>query len=108
MKILLVSQEYPPKKILGGIGTQTFLKASGLTSLGHQVYIITSSNNADRHENIEDGIHVIRIPGMEYMLPEMTEIVQWITRSTSVAIEIENLNKSIGLDLIDFPELEEK
>jgi glycosyltransferase involved in cell wall biosynthesis len=104
MKIALVSQEYPPETARGGIGTQTFAKAVGLSNLGHQVFVISRSIDLNRHEISNNGINVIRIPGMEQQMSEMTDAVQWLTHSMAVAIEIETLHKRVGLDIIDFPE----
>ena len=104
MKIALVSQEYPPETARGGIGSQTFAKAKGLSALGHQVFVISRSIDEKRHECSDGNITVIRIPGMENLLPEMTPQVQWITHSVAVAAEIETLNKQVNLDIIDFPE----
>jgi glycosyltransferase involved in cell wall biosynthesis len=104
MKIALVSQEYPPETARGGIGTQTFAKAVGLSNLGHQVFVISRSIDLNRHEICNNGISVIRIPGVEKQMSEMTDAVQWLTHSMAVAIEIETLNKRVGLDIIDFPE----
>jgi glycosyltransferase involved in cell wall biosynthesis len=104
MKILLVSQEYPPETAHGGIATQTYVKASGLSKLGHQVFVISHSVNGDRTEQMYDGICVIRIPGMEKKILEMTLPVQWLTYSSLVAVEIDSLHKRFNLDIIDFPE----
>lgn len=104
MKIALVSQEYPPETARGGIGSQTYVKATGLAALGHEVYVISRSVDAERHEKMNGDICVIRIPGMDDKLPEMTETVQWITHSVSVAAEIEALLKRMHIDIIDFPE----
>ena len=104
MKIALVSQEYPPETARGGIGTQTYVKAKGLAAFGHEVFVISRSVDAERHEKRDGEITVIRIPGMEEKLPEMTETVQWITHSVVVAKEINALQKRTGLDIIDFPE----
>jgi glycosyltransferase involved in cell wall biosynthesis len=104
MKIALVSQEYPPETARGGIGTQTYVKAQGLAALGHEVFVISRSVDGDRHQQRDGNIFVIRIPGMEDKLSEMTEPVQWITHSVVVAQELDALQKRSGLDLIDFPE----
>ena len=104
MKIALVSQEYPPETARGGIGTQTYVKAKGLSALGHKVYVISRSIDLERNEKMDGDICVIRIPGMEAQLPEMTEVVQWITHSVAVAQEINTLHKRESLDVIDFPE----
>jgi len=104
MKIALVSQEYPPETAHGGIGSQTYTKAHGLADLGHEVFVISRSINSKRHEYRDNNICVIRIPGMEDQMWDMTDIVQWLTHSMVVAAEIEALHKRIQLDIIDFPE----
>lgn len=104
MKIVLVCQEYFPETARGGIGTQTFAKAKGLSALGHGVYVISRSLDSKRHEKEEDGIINICIAGIEDKITEMTDIVQWITYSTQVAAEIESLHTKENIDIIDFPE----
>jgi phosphatidylinositol alpha-mannosyltransferase len=104
MKIALVSQEYFPETARGGIGTQTYMKARGLAKLGHEIFIISRSVNDKRLEYNNLNISEICIPGMENTIPEMTEIVQWLTHSVVVAAEIEVLHQRVGLDIIDFPE----
>jgi len=104
MKITLVSQEYPPETAKGGIGTQTLIKARGLSALGHQVFVVSRSLDEHRTETCDGSITVIRIPGFENNINEMTDIVQWLTYSTLVAAELQTLQQRVGLDLIDFPE----
>lgn len=104
MKIVFVSQEYPPETARGGIGSQTYAKAHGLAALGHEVYIISRSDDSERHEKITGQVTVIRIPGLDAQLPEMTEAVQWLTHSTVVAAELDALQKRVKLDIIEFPE----
>lgn len=104
MKIALVSQEYPPETAKGGIGSQTYAKAHGLAALGHKVIVISRSIDEGRHEISDNNVTVIRLPGMEHQLPDMTEAVQWLSNSMAVAAEIDALNKKIILDIIEFPE----
>jgi len=104
MNIALVSQEYPPETAHGGIGTQTFTKAHGLSLLGHKVFVISHSVDSKRHERREGEISVIRIPGMQNEISDMTDIVQWLTYSVMVASEIEDLHQRVSLDIVDFPE----
>lgn len=104
LKIALVSQEYPPETARGGIGSQTYTKAQGLAALGHEIFVISRSVDSIRTESRSENITIIRIPGLEEHIPEMTEIVQWITHSVVVAAEIEALHKGEQLDIIDFPE----
>jgi glycosyltransferase involved in cell wall biosynthesis len=104
LKIALVSQEYPPETARGGIGSQTFTKARGLAELGHQVFVISRSLDLTRCEETSGKVTVIRIPGMEDQIRDMTETVQWLTHSVVVAAEIEALHSRVQLDIIDFPE----
>lgn len=104
MRILLVSQEYPPETAHGGIGTQTFMKAHGLSELGHQIFVLSHSIDGTRHESTDSEIRMIRVPGMNSGLIEMTETVRWLTYSTLITAEIERLSKRFEFDLIDFPE----
>jgi hypothetical protein len=41
MRLVLVSQEYPPEIPRGGIGTQTHVKAHGLARLDYNVFVIS-------------------------------------------------------------------
>ncbi|MBU1821883.1 MAG: glycosyltransferase, partial [Bacteroidetes bacterium] len=104
MRIGLISQEYPPETARGGIGTQTWLKAQGLTRRGHRVFVISRSPNNERYEQTDGLLTVIRIPGMDEQFQEMTDTVQWITHSVVVAAEIQRLHQRENLDLLDFPE----
>jgi glycosyltransferase involved in cell wall biosynthesis len=104
LKIALVSQEYPPETARGGIGSQTYAKAKGLSIRGHNVFVISRSIDQNRHEIQEGNITVIRIPGLENMLPLMTPVVEWLTHSMVVATELEKLHETESLDIVDFPE----
>lgn len=104
MKVALVSQEYPPETARGGISSQTYTKAHGLAALGHQVFVISRSITREKCVSVSGGVKVIRIPGFEKQLPEMTEAVQWLSHSLLVAAEIEALHTEVNLDIIDFPE----
>ena len=104
LKIALVSQEYPPETARGGIGSQTYTKAHGLAALGHQVFVISRSVDSIRTDSSIENITTIRIPGIEEYIPDMTEVVQWLTHSVVVAAEIEALHNRVKLDIIDFPE----
>lgn len=104
MNVALVTQEYPPETGHGGIGSQTYAKAKGLSALGHQIFVISRSIDGRRHERTDGGITVVRIPGWEARIPDMTEPLQWVTNSLVMAEEIEALQQRVALDIIDFPE----
>ena len=104
MRIGLVSQEYPPETAHGGIGSQTYMKAHGLASLGHEVHVISHSTDLDRHEYLDREVRVIRIPSLDGRLAIHTEPVRWITYSAEVAVAVSELHSREPLDLVDFPE----
>lgn len=104
MRIAFVSQEYPPETGFGGIGSQTYRKAHGLASLGHEVYVISHSRDADRHAYDQDSVRVIRIPGADHEHAIATEAARWVSYSVRVADEIARLHADVRLDLVDFPE----
>jgi len=104
LKIALVSQEYPPETARGGIGSQTYAKAKGLSARGHKVFVVSRSIDQHRHKTIDGEVSVTRIPGLENMLPLMTPVVEWLTHSMVVATELERLHEKESLDVVDFPE----
>jgi glycosyltransferase involved in cell wall biosynthesis len=105
LSICLVSQEYPPETAHGGIGSQTYLKAHGLASLGHRVHVISRSKGGGAaQEHDDDGVHVVRIPGAEDRLSVQTTLGDWLTYSAAVAEAVAKLHARGPLDVIDFPE----
>ena len=104
MRIALVSQEYPPETAHGGMATQTFTKAHGLAALGHEVYVISHSVDARRHEYRTGAVEMIRIPGYDAQMQINTEAARWITYSALVAAEVEKLHRRVRVDVVDFPE----
>ncbi len=104
MRIALVSQEYPPETAKGGIGTQTFMKAHGLTALGHEVHVISRSPNAERTHRDDGGVHVTRVPGLNARMGVYTEAADWLGYSAEVAAAIASLHLKTPLDLVEFPE----
>lgn len=107
MRIALLSQEYPPETAKGGLGTQTYLKAHGLLSLGHEVCVISRcAKDAPkiRSERDDRGVRVIRIPGFEAHMGVYTAPADWVTYSAAVAAEIAGLNERWPIDVVEFPE----
>jgi glycosyltransferase involved in cell wall biosynthesis len=104
MKICLVSQEYPPETGGGGIGTQTYLKAHGLTARGHAVHVVSASPNTEAR-NYQDGaatIHRIAEPRMK--LPGYEPSTYWLAYSMAVAEKLHALAQQVAFDIIQFPE----
>lgn len=104
IRILLVSQEYPLPAGHGGIASQTRLKALGLARLGHDVIVLTQSDDHQRHELQDGNVRVVRMPGAHARLTLATLAATWIATSTAVAEEIERLHQERPLDLIDVAE----
>src|SRR3954468_22298436 len=79
MKIALVSQEYPPETANGGIGTQVYMRAHGLTELGHQMFVISHGPDLSRHEYMDREVFVARIPGYNKCLDPYTDPALWLS-----------------------------
>ena len=104
MRIALVSQEYPPETAKGGIGSQTFLKAHGLSARGHEVHVISRSTNGVVSERDDNGVHVTRVPGLDARMGVHTDIADWVGYSAEVAVAVAALHASSPLDVVDFAE----
>ncbi len=104
MKIALVSQEYPPVKGHGGIGTQTYMRAHGLANLGHEVFVISHSEDSESHTFMDNAVHVFRIPGIDHRLTIYSDAVRWLSYSTEVAIAVHKIHSETPLDIVVFPE----
>ena len=104
MRIALVSQEYPPETAKGGIGSQTFLKAHGLSARGHEVHVISRSTDGIFSERDDDGVHVTRVPGLDARMQIHTEVADWLGYSAEVAVAVAALHANSPLDVVDFPE----
>jgi len=104
MKICLVSQEYPPETGGGGIGTQTYLKAQGLSALGHEVHVVSVSWDKEARTYFDGGATIHRIPEPELGVPGYEESTYWLAYSTSVAEKLHALSEDIAFDIIQFPE----
>jgi len=111
MRICLVSHEYPPETADGGIGTQTWNKAHGLTAAGHTVEVLSCAGtpiDGDLNTADEAGImvHRLRPPG-EFAacpLPIYDQSVYVIGYSWSVLQHLHRLNSERPFHLINFPE----
>ena len=104
MRVALVSQEYPPETAKGGIGTQTYLKAQGLATLGHEVHVLSRTRAKQVSKSANGNVQVTRIPGMDSRTGIFTEIADWATYSGEVAAALASIHAETPLDLIDFPE----
>lgn len=61
MRVGLVSREYPPF-VGGGIGSYASRLAREMAARGHQVFVVTVSDDGREHCEQRDGVDVIRLP----------------------------------------------
>jgi glycosyltransferase involved in cell wall biosynthesis len=103
VRVCLVSQEYPPGYV-GGIGTQTRVKAQGLLALGHQVEVLTAGEESGPTLSTRDDcgvtVHALRPPGSEFDV-RRTE-AYWLGYTWSVLGALRELGKHRSYDVIDF------
>ena len=104
MKIVLISQEYPPETANGGIATEIYIRAHGLAGLGHKVTVVSHSLDENKHIYMDKAVHVIRIPGFDDRMPIYNDAVRWLTYSMEVAVTLKELQSNEHPDLFVFPE----
>jgi glycosyltransferase involved in cell wall biosynthesis len=104
MTIALVSQEYPPQTGGGGIGTQTYLRAHGLSARGHKIHVIAASWDAQQrtYQDFRANIHRVGEPQLNVAGYEPS--TYWLAYSHAVAAKLTELEKTIRFDVIQFPE----
>jgi glycosyltransferase involved in cell wall biosynthesis len=105
MRICVVSQEYPPGYV-GGIGTQSRVKAHGLAALGHDVHVLTAgAENGPALDARDDGpvrLHELRPPGGRFAVYR-TE-TYWLGYAWAVLGALRTLTDESRFDVIDFPD----
>jgi glycogen synthase len=105
MRICLVSQEYPPGRV-GGIGTQSLVKAHALAAMGHQVEVLTAGEESGPWLRSRDDrdvlVHELRIPGGD--LPVYRIETYWLGYTWSVLGALRSLLERTSFDVIDFPD----
>jgi glycosyltransferase involved in cell wall biosynthesis len=104
MTICLVSQEYPPETGGGGIGTQTYLRARGLSARGHTVHVVSMSWDTQSRTYADQGATVHRIGEVKLDVPGYEPSTYWMAHSFAVAAKITELEKSIKFDIVQFAE----
>ena len=61
MKIALVSREFPPTRLAGGIATYTQKTARMLAAGGHEVHVYTEAHAGAPHDEVLDGVAIQRL-----------------------------------------------
>ena len=118
MRILYISNEYPPDTGFGGIGTYTKHAAEGMAARGHCVYVLSRSLHIG-HQCTINGVTVIRIAPESFPLPEgklwypfrifcykhFPHVLVRLAWSNGVRNALERLQDSgIRFDIIEYPE----
>ena len=104
MNICLLSREYPPETLWGGIGSYTHRLAEGLVKAGQSVYVITLSLNQERVYEA-NGVIVHRIPLIS-KYPFKFGLHEFGTRleySELISKKVGELHSKIGIDVVESP-----
>ena len=104
MNICLVSQEYPPQTGGGGIGTQTWLRAHGLTERGHTVHVVAMSWDKEYRTYADGRATVHRVGEPQLEVHGYEESTYWLAYSQAVAAKLVSLEKTVKFDIIQFAE----
>lgn len=111
MNICIVSREYPPETMWGGIGTFTWNLAHGLKEIGHQVDVVCLTLGAEQVLD-DDGITVHRVPSVKIPFSDRTwwDFTRYaltpfaLTWSYRVMKKVTELHAVKKFEAIDFPE----
>jgi glycosyltransferase involved in cell wall biosynthesis len=103
MRICIVSQEYPPETGGGGIGTQCYLKATGLSARGHHVEVVTISCTNPRVER-DGNLTVHRMLPTDFGIKSFDDSMQWMQNSLNAERKLQELDAENNFDIIQFPE----
>jgi glycosyltransferase involved in cell wall biosynthesis len=106
MRLCLVTQEYPPDTALGGIGSQTMVKARGLAALGHEVDVLSAAGEgtADTTTEGAGGVAVHRIAPPDTEAPIYSPHVYGLAYSWTVCRELRRLEAHSRYAVVDFPD----
>jgi glycosyltransferase involved in cell wall biosynthesis len=106
LRVCLVSQEYPPARGKGGIGTHTLTKAKLLTQRGHEVHVLSTSVKPGPALQTaeEDGVVVHRLQPPTAGLAVTQTAPYWLGYSWLVFTHLRALEQRFVYDLIHFAE----
>ena len=106
MKILFLSQDYPPQTV-GGVGVYTYEIARQLVRLGHEAFVITRAIESPCQYE-DQGVHVYRIKPISFSwlkpIADQFFVHRFIERleySYSLAQKIEELVRDKTIDIIE-------
>ena len=108
MHIVYISQEFPPSQRAGGIASYVKEMADGMIRLGHQVTIVTASDDTRiSSDTVKDGIRVLRLSGGAFFVPSAEDgskmkKLRIIYRFHSYRRKVlETINKLKDIDIIE-------
>jgi glycosyltransferase involved in cell wall biosynthesis len=110
MRVLLVTQEYPPETRWGGIGTYAGILAPALAAAGAEVHVLSVVRGQDRRTTAAHGVQVHRAPVIAPpgvgRLSGHPETWRRLTIAANVAREQRRLEHDLGVtfDVAECPE----
>jgi len=106
MRVLFVSQEFPPETNWGGIGTYAGIVTRELARQGVEVHVLSVVAGQARSDRILDGVHVHRAPlrrvrgvGTLLRLPDT-----WGRVSLARSVDAERRRLGLSFDVCESPE----
>jgi len=106
MRVCLVSQEYPPDTVRGGVGVQTWNKARWLARLGHDVHVLScaAGPGPELMTKAEHGVMVYRMQPPDTSFSVYETHTYWLGYSWSVLRHLYDLRERFSFEVIDFPD----
>jgi glycosyltransferase involved in cell wall biosynthesis len=114
MNILYISREFPPSKRSAGIGTYVREISTGMTKLGHKVYVISASDDIFKeYTETIDEVTVYRIKGGDFFIhknlggkfiSKFRSIFNYNSYRKKVLKKIIEISKEINIDIIEIAE----
>lgn len=115
MNICFVSREFLGSKRAGGIATYVGDVAKALVSKGHNVFVITASDNIFKSEQkVIQNITIIKLSGADFFLHsnkyiqfigcEIANFFNYNSYRKKISKTILKLNNDFKLDIVEFPE----
>lgn len=104
MRILFVSQEYPPVTV-GGIGSYVASTASRLAQRGHEVHVLSCVSGQATSDALDAGVHVHRRgrgPALVGLAAARSASAARL--STAAFVRRELIRLGVGFDVVEAPE----
>ena len=111
LRICIVSREYPPETLWGGIGTFTYNLAHGLKNIGHEIDVVCFTlGNESQQDDEGIAVHRISSPRIPFTKKTWWDFAKYalfpfsLLYSYKVMKKIESLSQEKQYDAVDFPE----